>query len=334
MQLDDQTANAVITRPTAAAPGAQRWFRARDLGGGITGTTMEEDYLNDHLGSVIAVLAAGGVTRTKGAAGDSDMLNAILALQARMNPGQLQGRLKRTAAGIIQLQPLNGTYVSAVIDDVPLRTSGAISWNMASDLEGSETASLKLYLYLKNDAGALDPLISAVVPDLPGDTKPGYKSDDVLYRCVGSTYNNLAQDFIECTWGPGGQVLIHSHDADHEHDIGGTANGWTSQALNLPWCASSVILAVHTAATDRAMAIAASDATTDPTVKHELIGTNASEILLTLGESSVSVEELDVEGVIPIADPTAPAFLYTTYNEVFQTLDVAVKGYTCLFAPR
>ena len=342
MQLDDKTANAASVRPTAQAAGAQRWFRARDLGGGITGTTMEADYLNDHLGSVIAILAAVGISRTKGTGGDSDMLNAIKAIVAQgAGRNALVGQLKRTSASVIQLQPIVGTKVSVGIDDVILNETGPISFDMATDLEQSEAASKRLYLYLRNNAGALDAQISETVPDLPGGTKPGYKNGDATWRCIGSTWNNLAQDLIECTWLPGGEVLFHSHDADHEHVLALTQAGWSAaQAVNVPLCAAAFQLLWKCKGNDSAVALAASDATTDPTVIRKIVGTDASEILFEASENNTTQQnEMQLKGKMPIADMASPAFKFTTYGGTLGGTpaarnEIAVTGYTDIFAPR
>ncbi len=340
MQLDDQTANAVTVRPTAAIAGALRWFRKRDLGGGITGTTMEQDYLNDHLGNVIAILAAAGISRTKGAAGDSDMLKAIKSIIAQgAGSSTLNGQLKRTAAGIIQLRPIVGTKVSVGIDNIVLNNTGAISFDMASHLEGGESASVALYLYLRNQSGSLDQQISATAPDLPGGTKPGYKGGDATRRCVGSTWNNIAQDFVECTWLPGGDVLFHSHDGDHEHNLGLLGNGWVSQSVNLPLCASAMRVLHHQISNDQTVALAASDATTSPTVQKRILGTNAGEILFHMTiDSSSNRGGSALDGLLPVANIAAPAFKWTTYGVTLSGTDpineVVIKGYHDLFAPR
>ncbi len=340
MQLDDKTANAVTTRPTAEAAGALRWFRKRDLGGGITGTTMEQDFLNDQLGNFIALFFAASITRTKGVSGDSDLLNAIESIVAQgAGRSTLIGHLKRTAPGIIQLQPLVGTKVSVGIDNTILYETGAISFDMASDLEGSEAASTALYLYLRNQAGGLDPQISATAPYLPGGTKPGYKSGDATRRCVGSTWNNIAQDFVECTWLPGGEVLFHSHDGDHEHALALTGAGWQLQAVKLPLCATAFRLLHHFSGDDDAIALAASDAATNPTVPDKILGTNAGEILFEMSEDNSSTRPLQtIEGLMPVADMAAPGFRWTTYgatlNGASAANDVVIKGYHDIFAPR
>lgn len=79
MQLDENTPNSVVVRPAAAAAGSEaRWFREKATG--ITGTTLPQDWFNDILGNIRALWAAVGITRTKGASGDSDLTDAIRLL--------------------------------------------------------------------------------------------------------------------------------------------------------------------------------------------------------------------------------------------------------------
>ncbi len=336
MQLDDKTANAVSVRPTAAAAGALRWFRARDLGGGITGTTMEEDYLNDHLGSVIAILAAGNVTRTKGAAGDSDMLNAFLDLIGQRSPATLEGQLKRTSASVIQLQPVVGTEVVVSVDNKQIKKTGVLNFDMATDLEQAEAASKPLYLYVReNPANTLDEQISETVPDRPGGTKPGYKSGDATRRCIGSTWNDVGQDLIECSWGPGGVLRLHSHDGDHEHSLSLTQAGWSSvQAVNVPLCASAFEILWHSKGGVRQAALAASDASTNPTVTEKILGTNASEILHYANMTGPNTPRRARAGLIPVADMAAPGFKFTTYGGTLDLNDLVITGWHDIFAPR
>ena len=337
MQLDENTANSVITRPIAAAPGSVRWFRERDLGGGITGTTMDADYLNDLLGCIIDLLLAGSITRTKGASGDSDITDAIKAIIGLEKPqGALVGHLDRQSNSVIHMQPSNGADVVVGIDNKILKTTGNLVWDMATDLEGAEAASTKLYLYVRDNAGVLDEQISATVPDLPGGTKPGYKSGDATRRCVGSTYNDIGSNLIESIWLPGGEVLFKSHDGDHEHSLALTQNLWSAVIpVNIPLCATAFRVLCHIdTAFNRSIAYGASDAATDPTVLNSIIGTNASEILLEMSEDGNAGHHQSIEGIIPVANIASPGFKFTTYNQALTKNELVVKGYHCLFAPR
>jgi len=338
MQLDENTANSVAVRPTALAPGAVRWFRERDLGGGITGTTMDADFLNDVLGNLIAVLAAGGVTRTKGAGGDDDLLDAIkVILGITAQQGTLHGHLKRTAAGIVQLQPVSGTDVAIGVNNLVMRNTGPITWDMASDLEGGESASTAYYLYARVLGGAIDPQISATPPDLQGGAKPGYKNGDISRRCVGSIWNKANQDFINCTWLPGGQVLFHEHDASHEHALLVTQiTSWREVALNLPVSALSARINASGEWTSGAgMAVYAaegassvlSDASNDPSTDPEILAAHVVD-------GTSNKDGFGIQFDLPIITPAAPKLAYGLTEDLVNTHMALVLGYTDIFAPR
>ena len=338
MQLDDKTANAVSVRPTADVAGALRWFRERDLGAGITGTTMEQDYLNDHLGNNIALFTAAGITRTKGQAGDSDLLDAIKAIVGLNTPqGALSGHLDRQSPEIIHLQPVDGTDVRVGIDNKVLSKTGNLVWDMTLDLEGGEAPSTPLYLYVRDQAGVIDEQISPTAPDLPGGTKPGYKSGDATRRCIGSTYNDIGSNLVESIWLPGGEVVFKSHDGDHEHALALTQTNWSAVIpVNLPLCATAfrVLWHIDTGALQRSTAIGASDAATNPTVVDTIIGTNASEILLEMTEDPNAGHHQSQEGIIPVAAIASPGFKFTTFGLALTKNELVIKGYHCLFAPR
>lgn len=343
MQLDDKTANAVITRPTADAAGAQRWFRARDLGGGITGTTMEEDYLNDMLGNIIALLAAGSITRTKGASGDSDMADAVKAIVGVNSPQDtLSGQLFRVSNSVYEMRPSNGADVIVGIDNKILKTTGNLTWDMALDLDGSENASEALYLYVRDNAGVLDEQISATVPDLPGGTKPGFKSGDATRRCVGSTWNDVGQDLVAAIHGPGGEVRFSNLDADHQLSPDATSSAsWKTQAVNLPISAAHMLLGVHgeTPSLGGLLGFAVGDATgavTSNANRISAMGTSGPFCLYaTVWDSGGDINGFGLaEMAIPVTVPGSPQFSYAITRTLSGTLEVNVLGYRDIFAPR
>lgn len=341
MQLDENTANSVTVRPTAAAAGASvRWFRARDLGGGITGTTMEEDFLNDVLGNLRTLLSAASITRTKGVSGDSDLLNAIKAILG-INTAQatLDGQLVITAPGIIQLQPVHGNDVAVAIDDVVIRKTGVLEWNMAADLEGSETASTSFYLYAENDAGALVEKISATVPDLPGGTKSGYENGDATFRCVGSVWNNASQDFVPATYGPGGVVRFHEHDGDHEHALAlAKSTSWqTEVALNLP--VSAILAAISASgnfALGEGMIVYAPEGASGGTITDGVHDPKAvaDAIAAVVKDGTSNKSGFGIAFDLPIITPAAPKLAYAMTEDCEEEHTALVTGYTDLFAPR
>jgi hypothetical protein len=333
IRIDNATAVAV--RPTIDAAGTPGWWTNGDPGVPTPATIIAADFLNDVQAIIEAVFTAASVTPTKGPGGDNDLLTAINTLaNAAVPPDVLVGHLKRTAPGIVQLQPRSGTKVYCSIDNVVLENTGSISFDMASDFDGSEGASEAVYFYLRDQSGTLDPQISATAPDPPGGTKPGYKSGDTTRRCVGSEWNNASQDFVEQSWGPGGEVTFHARDSDHEHALAHTQAGWGSQAVNLPKSASRMRYLWFIDGTNDDAALAASDATTDPTVGGKIIGTNAAEILHAYSGDGSSNPSTCSPGSIPIADIASPAFKFTTYGGAVTENDVAIIGYTDLFAPR
>ena len=340
MQLDDKTANAATVRPTADAAGALRWFRARDLGAGITGTTMEQDYLNDHLGNNIALFLAAGITRTKGEAGDSDLLDSIKAIIGLNTPqGALSGHLDRQSPSVIRLQPIDGTDVRVGIDNKVLSKTGDLVWDMAADLEGAEGPSIALYLYVKDAAGVLEEQISPTAPDLPGGTKPGYKSGDATRRCIGSTWNNAGSNLVPSIWGPGGAVMFTEHDADHGHDlIEAASTSWRNEVVKIPVTASGVFISASGIwpVTTGGIFFAADGATgtipaagVDPTV-----AAFKNSLLHAVSTGSNDGNGVSVQGEIPITIPATPAISYVSTAGLSSNFFMVVRGYRDIFAPR
>jgi hypothetical protein len=332
IRIDNSTAVAV--RPTIEAAGTPGWWTKGDPGVPTPATELDQDWHNDVQAILMAVLTAGGITPTKGPGGDNDLRDAINALitSVALSPGTLVGTLKRTGDGIVQLQPRVGTSVQCEINNVLLANSGAITFNMASDLEGSEAASTPYYFYLRNDGGVLDAQISATRPDRSGETKPGYKNGDATRRCVGSIPNNAAQHFTLCSWGAGGWCNFHDHTGDHQYSPGLTASTWTSEALNLPLCASAVRCLMQAGVAGEYVAWGASDAATNPTVAADLAHANSLEILLMLGDSGVGDQVGSTE--FPIADMANPALKWTTFGDTVVKHVITVNGYQDIFAPR
>ena len=276
-------------------------------------------------------------------AGDWRILNSSLhtstILDLQRTQEVLSGQLVRSSNSVIKLQPINGVDVAVGIDDRILRTTGNLSWDMVVDLEQTEAASKRLYLYVRNNAGVLDEQISETAPNVADDTKPGYKAGDATWRCIGSTYNDLGQDLVECSWGPGGRVLFHSHDADHEHDLSLTQAGWSSVVVvNIPLCASAVLLHWYIAGTSDNAALGASNATVAPTVGRKILGTNAGDILLGYAGDGSSAPIIASQFEMPIANMKAPGFKFTTYGGTLGGAgaenDVVVTGYIDIFAPK
>lgn len=341
IKIDNATAKA--TRDAIDAAGTEGWWTNGDPGGGIPATIIEADWLNDLQAILRAVIDGGSVTPTKGPGGDNDLLTAINVLIGLGLPqGTLVGRLDRDTASIIKLLPSNGTNVICGIDNAVLTNAGSISFDLSA-AEGGESASTPYYLYLRNLAGALDPQVSTTAPDLPGGTKPGYKSGDVTRRCVGSTWNNAAQDIVPCSWGPGGEVRFHQHDADHEYDLTPLtkSTSWREQAINLPvtadvaLCHANVIMT-----TGDGMAVYGiegatgilTDVETDPRVAAGAGFAYAIAASTHSGSSNKKGSSVSFEA--PIITPAAPKVAWGLTDTADSNHILLVTGYRDLFAPR
>ncbi len=78
MQLRDTDTGSVADRPTADAAGASDyWYADKNPGGGVAGTLLKATPKNDLLGNIRALMAAVGITQTRGPGGDNDLLDAI-----------------------------------------------------------------------------------------------------------------------------------------------------------------------------------------------------------------------------------------------------------------
>lgn len=337
IRIDNAT--AVGTRPTIDAAGTPGWWTNGDPGIPTPATIVEADFLNDLQAIIMAILTAGSVTPTKGPGGDNDLLTALQAVIGLGLPqGHLVGQLKRTGDGIVQLQPLSGVDVLVGIDDAVLANTGSISFDMASHLDGGEAASTPYYLYLRNQSGSLDQEISATAPDLPAGTKPGYKSGDTTRRCVGSIWNNASQHFINCTYGPGGEVLFHEHDADHEYALALTkSTSWqTEVALNLPVTAVRArINASGLWGNGEGMAVYGAEGATGTLTD---ASADASLLATILAASAVdgtsNADGFGIQFDLPIVTPAAPKLAYGLTETLSADHVALVLGYTDVFGPR
>lgn len=80
----NDSADGVAVRPTPAADSGLNleWFAAPNPGGGIQGTIVKNDFLNDVWGSLKNLLAAAGITPERG--NDDQVRDAINALAAAL----------------------------------------------------------------------------------------------------------------------------------------------------------------------------------------------------------------------------------------------------------
>lgn len=334
-------ATSAGTRPTIDAPGTPQFWTNGDPGMSIAATILEADWHNDVQEILLAVIAAGGVTPTKGPGGDNDLLVAIRALAgAEVPQSTLVGRLFRVSESIVHLRPVSGADVVVGIDNEIFKQTGNLVFDMATDLDGSEAASTAYYLYVRDLAGALDPQISATVPDLDGGTKPGYKSGDVTRRCIGTVWNDAGQDFVPCIYGPGGSVMFTEHDADHTHDLIETADtSWRDEAVNVPVSAAGVFFSASTETPTLTgmLLFAASDATgTIPTggIDPTIAAYNNALLYSLFGGSGGTIKHISIHGEIPIAVPATPAISYVSNRDLSGSFFMIVRGYRDIFGPK
>ncbi len=251
----------------------------------------------------------------------------------------LSGQLFRTSNSVVRLRPSSGDAVVVGIDNKILKTTGDLVWDMAADLEGSEVASVPLYLYARDNAGVLDEQISATVPDLPGGTKPGYKNADATRRCIGSVYNDVGQDLVPTIWGPGGQVMFLEHDADHHHDLVEAAStSWRNEVVNIPVTASGVFISASGIwPTGTGGIFFAADGATGTIPAGGVDPTNANLINALLHAVSTGSNDgngVSVQGEIPIVTPATPAISYVSSVGLTSNFFMVVRGYRDLYAPK
>lgn len=342
LKIDNVTAKP--TRDAIDPPGTEGWFTEGDPVLAEEATVLPADFLNDLQAILRAVIDAGSVTPTKGPGGDADLLNAIRVVVNQGVPqGHLIGRLKRTGVATIELQPSSGVNVLVGIDNKVLSNTGPIVWDMASHLEGGEAPSTAYYLYLReNPTGVLDPQISATVPDLPGGTKPNYKSGDTSRRCVGSIWNRSTSAFIECTYGPGGKVLFHEHDGDHEHSLlVSQGTSWKTEVLlNLPVTALIARISATADATSSGggfgMNVYGVEGASGTLTDGSFLPASFPDIIAAaLKGGSSNRQGMAVNFDLPIITPAAPKLAYGITQSLTSGSHWAiVTGYTDLFAPR
>lgn len=358
MQIDEKDPNAVTVRPTPLTLGAEtRWFRDKDPGSGITGTSLLARFFNDVLGNLRALLAAAGVVRTTtGPGGDNDLLNAILnLLAARTQRGTLHGSFEYVSASQVRLRPRLGTRIAIEIDDVVYQKAVDLVFDHALDFSGSETASSPVYYYVHwdpaGDGGAGDfvPHATHTSPHLPGGAKPGYHPTNTTWRCVGTAWNGPGSDLVPFTLRRG-RHTFRERVADHYHTLTMTFGGWLDLALNVPDGAGAVSLLVLLRGDDPRVAFGTSDAPgslpTTETVPHSLNDANMQGVLAIAGNETSSnistsggptqtTQTLQID--LPIADLASPGIRYGALDEGAagaSNAEMKVIAYDDPFAPQ
>ncbi len=257
----------------------------------------------------------------------------------------LSGQLFRSSASVIQLRPFSGTEVVVGIDNKILTKTGNLSWDMAANLEDSESASQRLYLYVRDNAGVLDEEISSIVPDLPSGTKPGYKTGEPTWRCLGGTYNDIGQDLVKGTWGPGGVFDMAEHDADHEAALSVTASlSWQTDTeldnLNIPLSCTSVKIAASIGLNSGDGLICyGSDAATGTLTADASSPTDAGSgfrhvIVYMINSGASGRAGAQCSGWLPILTPSIPKIKFGITSNQDSDHALIVTGWRDMFAPK
>ncbi len=352
MQLDENTPNTVATRPTAQPAGALvRWFREK--ASGITGTTLPEDYFNDWLGNIRALMTRTGITRTKGAAGDSDLGDAINAMIGYATPALKLGKLEWVGNSSVRIRPVVGADIVFAIDGQIVKKTGDLVFDMTSDLIPSEAALTPYYLYIEDDAGVLTPHIDSVRPYLPGETKPGYHSSGgglAGYLCVGSVFNDSGSALAAARWSNGWSIWSVGINGPFDWDQGTSIpTAWQTLALTgLPLCAAEARFWATMEGSRIGICYGSSEAGTSlPSgapagYMHRASDAGMRSVLASLdSEQGTPDPGYDAQGLqfdIPIADPAVPAIKWgivdhhTSAQYLYEN-NLRCIGYKDLYAP-
>lgn len=342
--IDENTPNAVTSRPSEPAMGSvQRWNRDLDEGTGVPGTSIQSRAWNWLFGNVLRVCSDASVVPVSGAAGDVNLGDAMRAISGQQNRGQLSAELVYVSPSQVRFRPTHGTKVSVEIDGAVVDLTGNLTFDAATVFEGTETASLPIYLYVNNVAGVLTPHLSHTAPDLPGGTKPGYHPTNTSWRCVGTCWNDSALNIVPFVTS-GGWHMFRELVPNHVHALSlAHPLGWTSLALNIPKGAREVRLTNIVHADDVYCVYGQSDAPGTLPAGNAGFGYGtaggqgviAMSDLVGLGSSASDGDSSQF--VIGIADQNAPGIRYGTMNHDGDTsLDVhelKVLGYRCGFGP-
>lgn len=203
-RIDDSSSqSAALAFDPPGPPGTTGHFRRPNPGGGIEGTIVTPDWAEDVQETLAHPIEAAGITLGKGDFTQlTAAINALIASAlAPSFKGKLIGRLERVDGANARLtRGFEGNvYVDA--DGNFLSQATDLGFDMAADIDGSETADTFYYLYVEPTGGppvdTLTPHISATPPLLaPSGGKLYYHPTNPTWRCIGSVYNDSAQDLV------------------------------------------------------------------------------------------------------------------------------------------
>jgi len=316
----------------------------------------------------VTSLDAANIDLTPNVEGQDNAQDALEALEDAVSlaspTGVNIGQLEYVSPGVVQIAPGVGGVVKIEVNGVIREQSGALTFTLpglgtpGQDLDtGNETASTPYYLYVRDFASALDPIISAEAPQDTDGAKPGYQLTQNTWRCVGSFWNNMDGNITTFRMSRGGKhtFLMHENDGDHTHwnnaaqdDQSAIADppavaestAWQPMALRIPLTAMEVFLStwIDDGSGRSVVFYAASNASTTLSLaasehKNWLKTTTYKEVLYVItsgGPEYTPIMEF------PIEDRTAPAIAIGITQAVGSALDnheILVRGYRDMWAP-
>jgi hypothetical protein len=262
---------------------------------------------------------------------------------AAADPSELIGILERIDNTSVMFRPSIGDNLVVNVDGVRLTRNTDLIFILGdfgvggSHLDtGLEDSSTPYYLYINNDAGVMEPVISATAPHDIGDAKPGYHPTRTDERCIGSIWNNASETIVPFFMN-GNEVLFTLHDNDHEHSLVNFASTtWLTVTLEIPLTATSVKINFTGRSTSGVgmVCYGASNASGTLTSDSSDPRHNNSILLATICGTTTTNQGVGVSGVIPIADRTTPAFKYANTRNLTDEHVGLVIGYTDMWAPK
>lgn len=265
---------------------------------------------------------------------------------AAADPSEFVGILEWIDDTSVRLRPGTGDNLVVNVDGARLTRSTDLTFILddfgvgGSHLDtGSEANSTPYYLYINNNAGVMEPVISASAPHDIGGVKPGYHPTRTDERCIGSFWNNVSED-IKPFYMDGNKVMFKDHDADHEHDLTEAAStSWVNLPLNLPLTALAVSISASAkwGAAGNGMVCWGVDGATGTLTSTNMDPTAAGfedVILYAASSSSQDANGYSVQGKIPIDDRANPAVSYGVTRNLSSDHFMIVNGYTDIWAPK
>jgi hypothetical protein len=246
--------------------------------------------------------------------------------------------------------------MSIDIDGVRLTQTAPLTFTLGdfgvglSNLDvGLEASSTPYYLFVWNDGGVITPVISATPPDDIGGTKPGYHPINTGQRCIGSIWNNSAENITPFIMN-GNKVQFTTKDmTDHLFSDssspafnGASTSTWRNLNLPLPLTCISVEFnaASNMPAANCVFVLGAGNASSNPLERELQNSGNADVLYAARARGSDDGSGFSITGSIPIVNRLVPNIRYAMVdssisnsgsddNPYWHTI-----GYTDLWAPK